>query len=156
MQQIYQPRLKAVGSIRSPRPSTVRDHTVPIMQNPAHEEQNRKKINCQVCHAQWAFNDFGKHFLRSDTDNFDIWANISAQGNFEIETIVKNNNDFDKTELPAQMTDKITGEPESGLWYKGFTMRRWETIILGRDDKETSQPCDQCLIIIFHGWIKKK
>jgi hypothetical protein len=111
-----------------------KDHTIPLMQHPGHEGQT-EKITCQVCHAQWTFNDLGKHFLRSDTDDFDVWSNLSIQGNSEVETIVDNNNDFDKTELPAQMTDKITGEPEIGLWHKGFTMRRWETPILGRDDK---------------------
>ncbi len=110
------------------------DHTIPLMQNPAHEEQT-EDITCQACHAQWTYNDFGKHFLRSDTDNFDLWINLSVQGNFEIETIIDNNNDFDETELPAEMTDKLTGEPEVGLWHKGFTIRRWETIILGRDDQ---------------------
>ncbi len=58
-----------------------------------------------------------------------MWANLTIQGSFEIETILENNNDFDKTELPGQMTDKLTGEPEPGLWYKGYTMRRWETIL---------------------------
>jgi hypothetical protein len=125
-----------------------KDHTIPLMQNPAHKEQ-KEKINCQVCHAQWTFNDSGKHFLRSDTDNFAIWSNLSTQGSFEIETIVNNNNSYDEEELPAQMTDKITGEPELGLWYKGFTMRRWETILLGRDNKgniTTMRPMLDCYL----------
>lgn len=109
-----------------------KDHIVPLMQHPAHGEETRN-ITCQACHAQWTFNDSGKHFLRSDTDDFDMWSNLSIQGNFEVETIVENNNDYDKSELPAQMTDKITGVSEIGLWHKGMTMRRWETTILGRD-----------------------
>jgi hypothetical protein len=32
------------------------------------------------------------------------------------------------------MTDKITGKQETGLWHKGYTMRRWETTLLGRDE----------------------
>lgn len=107
-------------------------HVIPTMQHPAHKELGGR-INCQVCHAQWTFNDFGKHFLRSDTDDFGIWANLSVQGSFEVETIVDHNNDFDKTEVAPLMTDKITGEPERGLWYKGYTMRRWEVPLLGRD-----------------------
>ena len=109
-----------------------KDHTIPIMEHPAHQEQ-AGKINCQVCHAQWTFNDFGKHFLRSDTDDFSTWANLSVQGSFEVETIVEHNNDFDKTEVMPEMTDKITGEAELGLWYKGYIMRRWEVPLLGRD-----------------------
>jgi len=110
-----------------------KDHPLPLMQHPAHQKYSAT-VSCQACHAQWTFNDFGKHFLRSDNDDFDMLANLATQGSFEIETIVRNNNDFDKTELPGQMTDKLTGEPEPGLWYKGFSMRRWETVLLGRDD----------------------
>lgn len=111
-----------------------KDHPIPLLNHPAHAGQTGK-ISCQACHAQWTFNDFGKHFLRSDTDDFEEWANLSVQGNWEIEKVIDNNVDFDNPELPAQMTDKLTGEPEIGLWHKGFTMRRWETPILGRDDK---------------------
>ncbi len=109
-----------------------KDHIIPLMNHPAHEKQ-AENLTCQVCHAQWTYNDFGKHFLRSDTDDFDIWWNLSVQGSFEIETIIEHNNNFDATELPGQMTDKITGKPETGRWYKGFTTRRWENTILGRD-----------------------
>jgi hypothetical protein len=110
-----------------------KDHSIPLMQHPAHEGQN-ENISCQACHAQWTFNDFGKHFLRSDTDDFNDWSYLSVQGNSEIETIIENNTDFDKEELPARMTDKLTGESSTGLWHKGYTMRRWETPMLGRDE----------------------
>ncbi|TKB25946.1 hypothetical protein FCL47_12740 [Desulfopila sp. IMCC35006] len=109
-----------------------KDHAMPVMRHPAHKEL-KGKINCQVCHAQWTFNDIGKHFLRSDTDDFNMWANLSVQGDFAVETIIDNNNDFDQTELPPEMTDTLTGQTETGLWYKGFTMRRWEIPLLGRD-----------------------
>jgi hypothetical protein len=113
-----------------------KDHSIPLMQHPAHEGQN-ENISCQACHAQWTFNDFGKHFLRSDTDDFNDWSYLSVQGNSEIETIIENNTDFDKEELPARMTDKLTGEPATGLWHKGYTMRRWETPMLGRGENGT-------------------
>ena len=131
-----------------------KEHTIPLMQHPAHQGQV-ENISCQACHAQWTFNDFGKHFLRSDTDDFDIWSNLSIQGSFEVETILENNNDFDKTELPAQMTDKITGEQVAGLWYKGYTIRRWESIMLGRDGKgniTTLRPVLDCSL----SWIDEE
>jgi hypothetical protein len=106
------------------------------MQHRAHQDSKDPKddITCQACHAQWTFNDFGTHFLRSDTDDFDTWSNLSIQGNFELENIIEHNSVFENTELPAQMTDKITGEQQTGLWHKGYTMRRWESVILGRGD----------------------
>jgi hypothetical protein len=131
-----------------------REHIVPLLQHPAHFEQT-EKIACQACHAQWTFNDFGKHFLRSDTDEFEEWANLSIQGSFEIETILENNNDFDKTELPPQMRDKITGEQHPGLWYKGFSMRRWETVLLGRDETGTISPVRPILDVSL-SWIDEE
>ncbi len=131
-----------------------KDHIIPLMQNPAHK-RTTEEITCQACHAQWTFNDFGKHFLRSDTDDFAEWANLSVQGDLEVETIIDNNNDFNKTELPWQMTDKLTGKPEIGLWLKGYTMRRWEYPVLGRDGKgriTTMRP----LLDYFLSWIDEE
>lgn len=109
-----------------------KEHPIPLMRHPAHWKQE-EPLSCQVCHAQWTFNDIGKHLLRSDSDDFETWSNLSVQGDSEVETIVENNNDFDKDELPALMDDNLTGEIKKGIWYKGYTMRRWETIQLGRD-----------------------
>lgn len=110
-----------------------KEHPIPQLHHPAHFEQGQA-ITCQACHAQWTFNDFGKHFLRSDTDDLSPWTLLATQGNSEIEVIVENNIDFGKTELPARMTDTLTGESQPGLWFKGYTMRRWETPLLGRDE----------------------
>jgi hypothetical protein len=128
------PRIEARQGLFILRDHNQREHPVPLARHPSHQ-QYADTVTCQACHAQWTFNDSGKHFLRSDTDDFEIWAYLTVQGSFEIESILENNNDFDKTELPGQMTDKLTGEPETGLWYKGYTMRRWEDILLGRDDQ---------------------
>ncbi len=111
-------------------------HSVPTMNHPAHFNQT-SDTSCQACHAQWTFGDYGKHFLRSDVDDFDPWYLLTTQGNSELEKILANNAVFENTELPPVMSDKITGSIEPGLWYKGFTMRRWETVLLGRDKDGT-------------------
>lgn len=113
-----------------------RKHNIPLMQDPAHS-RFKEKIACQSCHAQWAYNDIGKHLLRSDTDNYDLFFNLSVQGSAEIEKIVENNNDFEKEELPLVMTDKITDKAYPGLWYKGYSYRRWESVQLGRNNDGT-------------------
>jgi len=112
-------------------------HALPAMKNMAHFTKRENGISCMVCHAQWTFGDYGKHFLRSDIDDFDKWYLLAKQGSSEIEKIVLNNSDFDKNELPPVMSDKITGSIRPGLWYKGFTMRRWENVLLGRDKNGT-------------------
>jgi len=111
---------------------TGKKHPVPVMKHSAHFNQEND-IGCQVCHAQWTYGDYGKHFIRSDMDDFDPWYQLTRQANSELEKILTNNMDFEKTELPVTTSDKITGVMQPGIWYKGFTQRRWETVHLGRD-----------------------
>ena len=113
-----------------------RSRPLPLLRHPAHFE-NTEKIACQACHAQWTFNDLGKHFLRSDDEDVDWWALLATQGSSEVENFIEHNADFEKTELPATMTDKLTGVARPGAWYKGYTMRRWEEPVLGRDAEGT-------------------
>ncbi len=106
-------------------------HTIPLMTNPAHQLMPGK-LTCQVCHAQWTYNDIDKHYLRSDTDNYDLFEKLFAQGSSEVERIILTNNDYDLDEIPAQMSDKLTGQLKTGIWHKSYTMRRWETVTLGK------------------------
>ncbi len=107
-------------------------HPLPLMTDPAHTAFS-EKISCQVCHAQWTFNDHGKHFLRSDSSDFEVWERLITQGSSEVSEILSNNTDTARSELPAMMTDKIHFKKQKGLWYKGYGIRRWERILLGRD-----------------------
>jgi hypothetical protein len=104
-------------------------HPLPLMQDPAHL---MKKVDCQVCHAQWGFNDMEKHYLRSDTQNYDQFLNLAIQGSSEVERIVQTSDNSRGENFPLVMTDKITGKAMPGVWYKGFLMRRWEEVLLGR------------------------
>lgn len=109
-----------------------KEHPIPLLHHPAHFSVT-EKITCQACHAQWTFNDVGKHYLRADGDDVLPWTLLATQGSLEVEYLVEHNSSLDNIELPLQMTDKISGMMRPGLWYKGFTMRRWETPILGRN-----------------------
>ncbi len=106
-------------------------YTLPVMQHKAHTTY--KAVDCQVCHAQWSFNDTQTHLMRSDLDEYDQWVHLTVQGNSEIEKLLEHNLDYDNEELAPSTTDKINGELRSGVWYKGYTMRRWEQLSVGRD-----------------------
>lgn len=131
-----------------------RQHTIPLMKHPAHKKYN-KQVGCQVCHAQWAFNDQGTHLLRNDLDEYENFSRLTVQGSFEVEQIVKNNLDFDKKELPHKMSDKITGEQRPGLWYKGFEQRRWEQITIGRDSNGRLRVM-RPLLDLYLSWIDEE
>jgi hypothetical protein len=108
-------------------------HAIPLLRHPAHTGY-QDSIHCQVCHAQWAFNDIGTHLLRNDTSEQDAFWRLTTQGSWEVERILTNNLSPDtSTTLPPTMSDKISGEQKKGIWHQGYTMRRWETIRLGRD-----------------------
>lgn len=107
-----------------------RQHPLPLLRHPAHTAYS--DVSCQACHAQWSFNDTGTHLLRSDLDEYDSWARLTVQGSSDVEQLLEHNLDFGKDELPPTATDTITNEKRLGIWYKGYIMRRWETIVLGR------------------------
>ncbi|WP_457575386.1 hypothetical protein [Desulfomarina sp.] len=161
LDEILPPRITRKDSGYFLLSATGKVHRIPLLENKAHfqnktEEPNQidgppqphdnpnstkrpliKKISCQVCHARWSFNDFGRHFLRSDTDDFDPWIFLTRQGSSEIEDILTNNTDYDREELPPEMADKINGRKKIGLWYKGYGMRRWQPVLLDRDKNGT-------------------
>jgi len=113
---------------------------IPMASNPAHFTQS-EEITCQACHAQWSFNDIGKHYLRSDSFFVDDWWFLAVQGSDEVERVITINSDFDLAEeLPVAMTDKLSGADRPGIWLKALTMRRWEEVILGRDQQGRISP----------------
>ena len=109
-----------------------KQHPVPKLQNPAHAQYS-KKMDCQVCHGQWSFNDQTTHLFRSESEEYDIWERLTVQGSAEVQTLLEHNLYSDEDEYPLAMRDGITGELRSGIWYKGFTQRRWENMIINKD-----------------------
>jgi hypothetical protein len=107
-------------------------HAIPPLTHPAHAQYGRQ-VACQVCHAQWGFNDSTTHLLRSETDVFWDWERLTVQGSSELERLLEHNLNSGQEELPPVMRDSITGEERPGVWYQGFTQRRWENMLIRRD-----------------------
>lgn len=108
-------------------------HQLPVMKHHSHFG-SYATVSCQVCHAQWSYNDTETHLLRSDVDEYDQYHALVVQGSSEIESFLVNNLDYEKDELEPEMSDKLTGEMRQGVWYKSYSLRRWEEVILGRDE----------------------
>ncbi len=109
------------------------EHDLPLMRHPAHQEYEHLAA-CQVCHARWSFNDQQTSLLRSDLDEYEDFARLTAQGSFEVEKLLLNNLDYDAEEIDPTMSDKISGDQFPGLWHKGYRIRRWEEVPIGRDN----------------------
>ncbi|PHR26046.1 MAG: hypothetical protein COA36_13140 [Desulfotalea sp.] len=126
------PRVSQEGNSYILTTHSGKKHPIPTLLHPAHTDYN-ETVSCQACHAQWSFEDKGKHFLRIDTDELDSFSALPVQGNYEIEKLLTNNFDYEKDELPIEMTDSLTGKRSAGIWLKGYITRRWENVSLGRD-----------------------
>jgi hypothetical protein len=107
-------------------------HTIPSIQHPAHENYGRE-VSCQVCHAQWAFNDSTTHLLRSANDEYDFQERLTVQSSSWVEHLLEHNINSLEDEIDPIMADGITGRFYAGVWYKGYTQRRWEKPIIKRD-----------------------
>ncbi len=107
-------------------------HSVPMLENPAHKKYSGR-VSCQVCHAQWSFDDYGTYLLRSATDDFDMMERLTVQSSSWVEQLLNHNLYSDEDELNPTMPDGITGKIVEGIWYKGFGQRRWRPIIVRRD-----------------------
>ena len=105
---------------------------IPKLVHPAHT-QYRGRVTCQVCHAQWGFNDRPTHLMLSYSDEIDAWERLTVQSNSEVETFLEHNLYSDEDELEPAMLDSISGQRKAGVWYLGFTQRRWEDILIDRD-----------------------
>ncbi len=107
-------------------------YPMPQAGDPVHEKYVGE-IECQVCHAQWSFSDETTHLIRSDADDYDAWERLIVQSSSEVENFLRNNLSFDREEREPVMKDSISGREFPGVWYKGYTQRRWEKITIRRD-----------------------
>lgn len=121
---------------------------IPPLQHPAHEQYG-EHVQCQVCHAQWAYTDKGTHLLRQDEEDYDPFAALSVQGSFEVEVEVETSLYGDESYPYPWMADKITGETPRGLWFQGFELRRWEFPIICKGENDILHICRPILDIFL-------
>ena len=108
-----------------------RVHPIPLLKDPAHARY-MDKVDCQVCHAQWAFNDGTSHFLLRYSLDAQPWEYLFRQTRPEVEEFVISNAYYGE-DVQASMRDAITGQRKAGIWFKGFDKRRWEDILIRKD-----------------------
>ena len=112
--------------------SAGKQHRIPPMTHPAHAQYGGK-VECQVCHAQWGFNDSTTHLLLSPLDEYDFMERLTVQSSSWVESLLEHNINSDEDEIDPVMKDGITGQTRAGVWYKGYSQRRWEELIIKSD-----------------------
>ncbi|PIE69762.1 MAG: hypothetical protein CSA21_00695 [Deltaproteobacteria bacterium] len=108
------------------------EREVPQLEHPAHKKF-ADQVACQVCHAQWSFNDAPTYLMRSASEDIDHWARLTVQGSSEVEILLENNLYSDDDDLEPVMRDSLSKTTLPGVWYKGFGQRRWEQLLIRRD-----------------------
>lgn len=113
--------------------ATGKKHHVPQLKHPAHTSY-KDRFSCQACHAQWTVNDAPTHLLRIDHEEFDDFYKLSLDGSSEVLQIISSHILDDGDLLEPVMSNKFTGQDSPGIWFRGFGERRWEQVLLDKDD----------------------
>ena len=91
-----------------------------------------KNVTCSACHAQWSYQDYGLHLFLDESNNYTMWEDYLWQGDQQVTELLQEQIKFlEEQRKFAYSTNRLTGEKSTGLWYKGWTFRRWEDPILG-------------------------
>ncbi|MGD9487248.1 MAG: cytochrome c3 family protein [Calditrichaceae bacterium] len=89
-------------------------------------------LTCGSCHAQWSYQDYGLHLFLDETKHYEIWENLIWQGDKSVINLLTDMFLIDPTVRPtAHSPNRLTGVESTGIWYKGWSFRRWEDPVLG-------------------------
>lgn len=116
--------------------STGTTYNVPQLLNEAHTRYG-DRFSCQVCHAQWGFNDASIHLMRMDHEEFDNFYKLVVDGSSEVQEVLSSHIDEDGDLLEPFMSDKFSNESFPGIWFRGFIERRWERMEFIEDSEGT-------------------
>lgn len=75
------------------------ERLIPRLEHSAHAKY-KDRVACQVCHAQWTYNDRATHLLLSYSDDADPWERLAAQSSSEVEHFVEHNMYSEEELLP--------------------------------------------------------
>jgi hypothetical protein len=131
-------------------PATGKTFTLPVLAHPAHEIYTN--VSCQTCHGTWTYNDGETHLLRLDHDEFDDFYKLTLDGSSEVNTVLHSHFSEDGEILDTMMSDKFTLEQLQGIWFKGFSERRWEQRLYARDEEGRIAPA-RPILDLHLSWI---
>ena len=95
-----------------------------------------ENLECAACHAAWTFQDLGLHLVRLEAAAYEPWLWLTRQADPQVQQVLEEElvKPLSQRNLPASF-DYLTGRASPGLWLAGYSLRRWEGIILGVNDR---------------------
>jgi len=106
----------------------------------AHKDFHRH-VTCIACHAGWSYQDYGLHLFLDESNHYQPWSDYLWQGDHQITSLLQTQLALPEAQRkPAETVNRLSGQLLPGAWYKGWTFRRWEGVILGKDSEGKYAP----------------
>jgi hypothetical protein len=118
-----------------------RRHRIPQLagkKNPlAHRiTEHITKMECHSCHALWSFQDLGFHLMREDRADYEKWAPLWIQNDPQVQSLLQRNLPLKKEQWGSPLArDYLDRKLKPGIWYSGFSYRRFESPIFGLNER---------------------
>lgn len=108
---------------------------------------HRDSLTCSSCHAAWSFQDYGFNLMLDERNEYWKWSINSSQNDPQVQNLLRKYiGDFAELippqggRLPAIpeeewqtpcSSDWLSNASRIGIWYRGWTLRRWSNPPLG-------------------------
>ena len=129
-----------------------RERNVPVWSAnivPHNIKSHGDKLSCSSCHAAWSFQDYGFHLMLDERNEYWKWSINASQNDPQVQSLLKYytgdyaelippkerrqpNLPEEKWSIPESF-DWLSNESRTGIWYRGWTLRRWSNPPLGLD-----------------------
>ncbi len=91
-------------------------------------------VRCSACHAQWSYQDYGLHLFLDQSKRYEVWQDFLWQGDGALSQLLQEQLALPPAKRkPAYSLNSFSRRRMAGAWYVGWSFRRWENPILGRD-----------------------
>lgn len=90
-------------------------------------------IACSACHASWQMSNYELSVFRDDTKDYGKWKDLIQQEDTYLANFLTKAIKASPKPEPF-MPDWVSKEMKEGIWYSGWRIRRWESLLLGNDE----------------------
>ena len=112
---------------------------------------HREHLTCSSCHAAWSFQDYGLNLMLDERNEYWKWSINSSQNDPQVQALLEKYVGSFADLIPPQggrlaaLPEEDWQSPRSfdwlskvsriGIWYRGWTLRRWSNPPLGLDSQ---------------------
>ncbi len=118
---------------------TGKNHRVPVLHGLTEQPVDHRipehisNMTCHSCHAAWSFQDYGLHLFREDVPRYEKWRPLWAQNDPQVQKLLAENLVLEPEQrVVPRSRDYLSGEIRTGVWFSGWSLRRWAGNVLGR------------------------